>query len=176
MSLLGASTALALFLTLCYVPGWVVARGGRMPLDAFGRLWVGVAICSAVGLVLGEYGWFSLVSVAVAAALVTALTVVAARLLPTAATPAGTPEVSAPRAVRALAGASALVLVVWSWPPFVLALACVLVGMLLPGAPLATGAIVTLAFIGATVAIGALGMDDVRLLRDALGRTRRHPD
>ena len=61
-------------------------------------------------------------------------------------------------------------------PPFVLALACVLVGMLLPGAPLATGAIVTLAFIGATVAIGALGMDDVRLLRDALGRTRRHPD
>ena len=118
MSLLGASTALALFLTLCYVPGWVVARGGRMPLDAFGRLWVGVAICSAVGLVLGEYGWFSLVSVAVAAALVTALTVVAARLLPTAATPAGTPEVSAPRAVRALAGASALVLVVWSWPPF----------------------------------------------------------
>src|SRR5207244_4257545 len=67
-------------------------------------------------------------------------------------------------AVFPATGADVLACVRPLGPPFVLALACVLAGMLLPGAPLATGAIVTLAFIGATVAIGALGMDDVRLL------------
>ncbi len=118
MSLVGASTALALFLTLCYVPGWAVARLGRTPLDAFERLWVGVAICSAVGLVLGELGWFSLTSVAVAAAVVTALCVVASRLLRTPAVAAPITDVPAQRAVRALGVVAALALLVWSWPPF----------------------------------------------------------
>jgi O-antigen/teichoic acid export membrane protein len=60
--------------------------------------------------------------------------------------------------------------------PFALALACVLVGRLLPGPPLATASIATLSFIASSLAVGALGMEDVRLLRDALGRSRRHPD
>ncbi len=60
--------------------------------------------------------------------------------------------------------------------PFALALAFVLVGMLLPGPPLATASIATLSFIAASAAVGAFGMEDVRLLREALGRSRRHLD
>jgi len=118
LSLFGACTALALVLLLSYVPGWAVAHGGRTPLDAFERLWVGVTITSVVGLVLAELGWFSLLSVAVAVALVTAICVWGAQLYRTAAIAPPVAAVPEQRAVSALGIAAALALIAWSWPPY----------------------------------------------------------
>ncbi len=61
------------------------------------------------------------------------------------------------------------------WAPCALALALVLAGTYLAGPPLAMTPIATAVFLGSTVAVGAFGMEDVRLLRRALTRSPRHP-
>lgn len=116
MSAAGASATVALVLVLCYVPGWAVARATSAPLDLFARIWIGITIGSVAGLVLGEVGRFSLVTLLAAVAGTSALCVVLGRRPRAETRRAAHP--AADRSVQVLAAVAAFATVLWSWPPY----------------------------------------------------------
>ncbi len=116
MSAAAASATVALVLAFCYAPGWAVARTTSIPLDWFARVWIGITIGSVAGLVLGEVGRFSLVTLLASVAGTTALCVVLGTRPRAETRRAARPAVD--RSVQVLAAAAAFATVLWSWPPY----------------------------------------------------------